>query len=90
MKTFVSTISSKGQVTVPADVRRQLGVETGDQITFVTTDEGKVEVRPVRFTLESVFGSVEALPNESLDLEREIEEATEEAIARKMQRLNRQ
>lgn len=90
MVRYVSTISSKGQVTVPADVRRQLGVSAGDKITFVTTDDGKVEVRPMRFTLESVFGSVKALPNESLDLEREIEESTEEAIARKMERLDRQ
>jgi AbrB family looped-hinge helix DNA binding protein len=90
VKTFVSTISSKGQVTVPADVRRQLGVETGDQITFVTTDEGKVEVRPVRFTLEDVLGSIEALPGETLDLEREIEAAKEEHLARKMRRWNRQ
>lgn len=90
MKTFESTISSKGQVTIPIDVRRQLGLNAGDTITFVATDDGKVEIRPVRFTLESVFGSVKALPNESLDLEREIEEATEESVARKMRRLNRQ
>lgn len=89
MKTFVSTISSKGQVTVPADVRRQLGVKTGDQLTFVTTDDGTVEVRPVRFTLEDVLGSIEALPGETLDLDREIEAAKEEHLARKMRRLNR-
>lgn len=90
MKTHVSTISSKGQVTVPADVRRHLGVEAGDQITFVTTDEGKVEVRPVQFTLEDVLGSIEALPGETLDLDREIEAAKEEHLTRKMRRWNRQ
>lgn len=90
MRRFVSTISSKGQVTIPADIRRKLGVKATDQITFVLTDDERVEIRPVRYTLESVFGSVKALPNESLDLEREIEEATDEAVARKMRRLNRQ
>lgn len=88
MKAFVSTISSKGQVTVPADVRRQLGVEAGDRISFVTTDAGTVELHPVRFTLEDALGSIEALPNESIDLDREIEVATEEHVARKMRRLN--
>lgn len=86
MREFVSTISSKGQVTIPADIRRKLGVNAADKIAFVVTEDERVEVRPVRFTLESVLGSIEALPNESLDLEREIEEATEEEIARKMRR----
>lgn len=89
MREFVSTISSKGQVTIPADVRRQLGVDAADKISFVLTDEGKVELRPTRFTLDSVLGSIDALPNESVDLDREIEEAVEEGIARKMQNRER-
>lgn len=86
MREFLSTISSKGQVTIPVDVRRQLGVEASDKVSFVLTDEGKVELRPARFTLESVLGSIEALPNESTDLDREIEEAVEAGTDLKMQR----
>ncbi|MBA2276891.1 MAG: AbrB family transcriptional regulator [Chloroflexia bacterium] len=89
MREIISTISSKGQVTIPADVRRHLGVGTADKIAFVVGDEGKVELRPARFTLESVLGSIEALPNESTDLEREIEEATEEEANRIVRRLKR-
>ncbi|HEV2127094.1 MAG TPA: AbrB/MazE/SpoVT family DNA-binding domain-containing protein [Thermomicrobiales bacterium] len=84
MKEFISTISSKGQVTIPADVRRQLGVRSADKVAFVVTDAGTVEVRPARFTLESVLGSLDALPDESVDLDREIEEAVEEGVAQKM------
>lgn len=84
MKEFISTISSKGQVTIPADVRRQLGVRSADKVAFVVTDAGTVEVRPARFTLESVLGSLDALPGESVDLDREIEEAVEEGVAQKM------
>lgn len=89
MKEIISTISSKGQVTIPADVRRHLGVGTADKVAFVFADEGKVELRPARFTLESVLGSIEAWPNESVDLEREIEEAMEEEANRVMRRLER-
>lgn len=89
MKELISTISSKGQVTIPVEVRRQLGVHPADKVAFVVSDEGKVEVRPVRFTLESVLGSIEALPNESIDLDREIEEAKETAAARRVERLRR-
>ncbi len=89
MREFVSTVSSKGQVTIPADVRRQLGVGSADKVAFVLTDEGKVELRPARFSLESVLNSLDALPNESLDLDAEIEAATEEAAAKRMRRLER-
>lgn len=72
MREYVSTVSSKGQVTIPVSVRRRLGVQPADAVAFVVTDEGTVEVRAARFTLESVLGSIPALPNESVDLDREI------------------
>ena len=86
MKEFHSTISLKGQVTIPADVRRKLGVDATDTVSWVITDAGTVEVRPTRYTLDSVLGSLEALPNETVDLDREIEQAVSEQIARKHQR----
>lgn len=42
MQEIVSTITSKGQVTIPAAVRRHLGVGTNDKITFVIEDTGEV------------------------------------------------
>lgn len=86
MKELVATISSKGQVTIPVEIRRQLRVNSADKVAFVVSDAGKVELRAVRFTLESVLGSLEALPDESIDLERELTEANEAAIAEKMTR----
>ena len=40
-------ITSKGQVTVPREVRRVLGVGAGDQLLFETDGDG-VRIRPVR------------------------------------------
>ncbi len=88
MKEFISTISSKGQVTIPVEVLRQLGVGTADKVASVLTDEGNVKLRPARFTLESVLGSIPALPNESIDLDREIDEAPEEAADERMRRVD--
>jgi antitoxin PrlF len=45
-------ITSKGQVTIPRDIRRALGVQAGDRVVF-ETDVAGVRVRPVR--TESVF-----------------------------------
>ena len=40
-------ITSKGQITVPREVRRALGVQTGDQLLFEKDGKG-MRVRPVR------------------------------------------
>ncbi|MGA8310420.1 MAG: AbrB/MazE/SpoVT family DNA-binding domain-containing protein [Terriglobales bacterium] len=40
-------ITSKGQVTVPREVRRVLGVRAGDRLLFESDGKG-VRVRPVR------------------------------------------
>ena len=58
MKELVSTITSKGQVTIPAQVRRHLGLETNDQIVFVIGDEGDVQVKAPRYsTVASLRGA---------------------------------
>jgi antitoxin PrlF len=40
-------ITSKGQITVPIEVRRLLGVREGDRLLFETDSSG-VHIRPVR------------------------------------------
>lgn len=82
MKEIISTITSKGQVTVPAEVRKRLGITRGEKIAFLIEGDD-VRLKPVRYTLESVFGSVPALPGqETDDFEDQIEEAMEEEAER--------
>lgn len=54
-----ATLTSKGQITIPADVRRQLNVQTGDRIEFVQIEPGRFEIvaatRSVR-ELKGMFG----------------------------------
>jgi antitoxin PrlF len=42
-----STISSKGQITVPQEVRKRLGLRTGDRVEFVM-EEGRTVIRLAR------------------------------------------
>jgi antitoxin PrlF len=42
-----STISSKGQITVPQDIRRRLGLKQGDRVEFVI-EEGRTVLRPAQ------------------------------------------
>lgn len=38
-----ATISSKGQITIPAEVRHALHVDTGDRVEFVEVEPGRYE-----------------------------------------------
>ena len=49
-----ATVTSKGQITIPADVRRALRVSSGDRIEFV-------EIEPGRFEIVAATGSVREL-----------------------------
>ena len=57
MKEITTTITQRGQVTVPAEVRKVLGVKPRDKVTF-TIEDGEVRLAPVSFSLESAYGSV--------------------------------
>ncbi len=53
----IRTVTTKGQVTIPAEIRRLLEVEPGDKVIFRVT-EGTVELQPATMTLEDAFGAV--------------------------------
>ena len=74
MRTIEATVTSQGQVTIPAEVRRSLGIEKRGKVTFVI-DAQSVRLEAPRMSLESVFGSVEPIPETSPDFDREIEAA---------------
>jgi AbrB family looped-hinge helix DNA binding protein len=42
-----STISSKGQITVPLEIRRRLGLKEGDRVEFVVEGERTI-IRPAQ------------------------------------------
>jgi AbrB family looped-hinge helix DNA binding protein len=81
MKEIIATLSSKGQVTIPAEVRKRLGLTSGDKLVFEIEDD-QVRIKPVTFTLESAYGSVEPLHRPE-DFDRLIREAKAERAARK-------
>jgi AbrB family looped-hinge helix DNA binding protein len=45
---MTSTMTSKGQVTVPKRLRQHLGLEPGAQVEFELQPNGEVVVRPAR------------------------------------------
>lgn len=43
----LAKISSKGQVTVPAEVRKTLQLKTGDTLAWEVQEDGKISVRRI-------------------------------------------
>ena len=66
-----STLTSKGQTTIPKDIRDRLRMKTGDRMTFTLMADGTVLLRIKNKSVLSVAGSLrrkgqKALPAEEL------------------------
>jgi|GEM_PF-188711 len=65
----IAAITSKGQVTIPKKVRELFDLHTGDKIEFVFEKEGAVTVRPVKKTVDEVFGVLSGSARKPLSVE---------------------
>lgn len=51
-----ATLTTKGQVTIPKEVREHLGVATGDRLSFVVQEDGTVIVKPITRHVRELSG----------------------------------
>jgi AbrB family looped-hinge helix DNA binding protein len=56
MNRVSAKLTSKGQITLPAELRRALGVGPGDRIDFRRTDQGNFELVAKKLRLEDLHG----------------------------------
>lgn len=54
--TDTTTLTSKGQVTVPRAIRERLGLKSGDKITFSLLSDGTLVVRPKMRRIADIAG----------------------------------
>ena len=50
-----STITSKGQITIPSRLRKKLNLESGKKIVFIETDDG-ILIKPLAHSMRSLRG----------------------------------
>lgn len=50
-----ATVTSKGQVTLPSELRKRFGIEKGSRVRFTIPTSGPIEIEPVRFELEDLW-----------------------------------
>ena len=52
----MSTLTSKGQTTIPKDVRKRLNLHPGDRLEFVIDEDGRVLVLPASVDASELAG----------------------------------
>jgi len=53
-----STLTTKGQVTIPVQVRQALGLDAGDRIEFVEVAKGQFAIMAATASLRNLKGSI--------------------------------
>ncbi len=53
---MVSTLTSKGQITLPKDLRDRLKLRTGDKVEFFVDEAGRVELVPMTASVKRLKG----------------------------------
>lgn len=51
-----ATLTSKGQITIPAEVRQRMGLGAGDRIEFVELESGSYAIKPAIDDVRSLKG----------------------------------
>jgi antitoxin PrlF len=57
-----ATMTSKGQVTIPAQVRAALGLGAGDRVEFVELERGKFAIMPANQPVQALKGMIRKPP----------------------------
>ena len=51
-----ATVTSKGQITIPVEVRSELGVSAGDRVEFIELGKGRFAIVPATRSIKELKG----------------------------------
>ena len=51
-----STLTSKGQITIPNSIRKRFHLRAGNRLEFRITKDGDIKLSPVSLSVDQVFG----------------------------------
>ena len=77
-----STLTSKGQITLPKDVRKHLALKEGDRVDFIIGQDGQVVVQSARSRLPDLWGMLHEPGRKALTVE-EMDAAIERTHGRR-------
>ncbi|MFT3888363.1 MAG: AbrB/MazE/SpoVT family DNA-binding domain-containing protein [Arachnia sp.] len=76
------TVTSKGQITIPKEVREALGLKAGSRVTFARNEDGVYELDVERRSVKDLAGSLAyaGLPKSVEEMDQAIAAATAEGL----------
>ena len=85
---FVATskVTNQGQISVPAEVRKDLGIRAGTELIWDRNENGDYTVRPKRLTLADLHRMVG--PSTVRLTDQELQKARREFLSSRMKRLD--
>lgn len=80
-----ATLTSKGQITVPVEVRKKLGLRTGDRLDFVAQADGSIRISAKRVPFEALRGILRSPYDRPVTL-KEMDEGIAQAVRERFER----
>lgn len=77
-----ATLTSKGQTTIPKEIRDFLGISPGDKLDFVVESDGRVILRPATLDVRRLRGMLKRSGRKADTLE-EMDKAVAASVARR-------
>jgi len=65
----VATLTTKGQVTIPKEVRDSLHLHSGDKIEILVKESGEAVIRPICQKVDDVFCKLKNINQKTLSVE---------------------
>ena len=72
-------LTSKGQITLPKEIRLKLGLKQGDRVRFIVEDDGRVRLLPAKRDVTELMGILPR-PKRTLSIE-EMDDIVQTAVA---------
>ena len=76
---MLATLTSKGQITLPKEIRERLGLDAGSMLDFQILDDNTITARPVKADARRIRGLLKSPHGAALTVEQ-----MDEGIARHM------
>lgn len=74
-----ATLTTKGQVTIPKEIREALELHTGDKIEIIVTEKREAIIRPISKKVDEIFCKLHKPGRKAVTLE-----AMDDAIRNRM------
>ena len=65
----LATLTSKGQVTIPKEIRESLHLHTGDKIEILVKESGEAVIRPICQKVDDIFCILKNINQKALSID---------------------